>query len=134
MKLVSLRLITDDVARLADFYGRLTGGRVLRPHELFAEVITDVASIAIGHSSTVGLFGPGSATSADNNSLTIDFLVSDVDAEFERVREWVDTIVTEPKQMPWGNRSLILRDPDGTLVNLFTPVAPEAVARFARFD
>jgi hypothetical protein len=32
--------------------------------------------------------------------------------------------------MPWGNRSILFRDPDGNLVNLFTPVAEDAVKRF----
>lgn len=41
--------------------------------------------------------------------------------------------MTEPAVMPWGNRSALLRDPDGNLVNLFTPVTPEAVEKFARF-
>ncbi|WP_242622979.1 VOC family protein [Pseudonocardia sediminis] len=40
-------------------------------------------------------------------------------------------VVTSPTTMPWGNRSLIVRDPDGTLVNFFTPVTPGAVAKFA---
>jgi hypothetical protein len=34
--------------------------------------------------------------------------------------------------MPWGNRSLLLRDPDGSLVNLFTPVTEEALRRQER--
>jgi len=38
--------------------------------------------------------------------------------------------VLEPTDMPWGNRSVILRDPDGGLVNLFTPVTPEAKAKY----
>jgi hypothetical protein len=29
--------------------------------------------------------------------------------------------------MPWGNRTLPFRDPDGNLVNFFTPVTPEAI-------
>jgi hypothetical protein len=33
--------------------------------------------------------------------------------------------------MPWGNRSLLVRDPDGNLVNFFTPVTPEAKEKFA---
>jgi hypothetical protein len=37
--------------------------------------------------------------------------------------------VLEPADMPWGNRSVILRDPDRGLVNLFTPVTPEAKAK-----
>ncbi|MDX8539516.1 hypothetical protein RFM23_18010 [Mesorhizobium abyssinicae] len=37
-----------------------------------------------------------------------------------------------PTTMPWGNRSLLLRDPDGNLVNLFTPVSAEAIRKFDR--
>jgi hypothetical protein len=33
--------------------------------------------------------------------------------------------------MPWGNRSILFRDPDGNLVNLFTPVTEEAIKRFS---
>jgi hypothetical protein len=33
--------------------------------------------------------------------------------------------------MPWGNRSMLFRDPDGNLVNLFTPVTEEAIKRFS---
>ena len=32
--------------------------------------------------------------------------------------------------MPWGNRSLLFRDPDGNLVNFFTPVTPAAIQKF----
>jgi len=42
--------------------------------------------------------------------------------------EWV--IVSEWEQQPalmaWGNRSILFRDPDGNLVNLFTPATEEA--------
>jgi catechol 2,3-dioxygenase-like lactoylglutathione lyase family enzyme len=40
--------------------------------------------------------------------------------------------VTEPATMPWGNRSFLFRDPDGNLVNLFTPVTPQARQKFGR--
>ena len=30
------------------------------------------------------------------------------------------------------NRSLLFRDPDGNLVNFFTPVTPVAIEKFAR--
>jgi hypothetical protein len=32
----------------------------------------------------------------------------------------------------WGNRSLLFRDPDGNLVNFFTPVTPEAVKKLKK--
>ena len=56
--------------------------------------------------------------------------VDDVDAVRERVAALAVEIVLEPTDMPWGNRSMILRDPDGGLVNLFTPVTPEAKAKY----
>ena len=34
------------------------------------------------------------------------------------------------RTMPWGNRSLLFRDPDGNLVNFFTPVTPEARKKY----
>src|SRR3979411_982014 len=43
-----------------------------------------------------------------------------------------EDFVNEPTTMPWGNRSLLFRDPDGNLVNFFTPVTPAAVEKFAR--
>ena len=133
MNLVSIRIITDDVATLADFYERLTGGIAVRQGDLFAEVTGPNATVAIGSTATVGVFGPGSARAADNHSVIVEFLVADVDAEFARLSGWVADFVAEPTTMPWGNRSLLLRDPDGNLVNLFSPVTPAAVEKFARF-
>ena len=47
-----------------------------------------------------------------------------------RLRDRLTDVVTEPKDMPWGNRALLFRDPDGNLVNLFTPVTDAARAKF----
>lgn len=133
MNLVSIRIITDNVGVMADFYERLTGVVAVRQGDVFAELATAGGTIAIGATATVGLFGPDSARPADNHSVIIELLVRDVDAEFERLQEWVTTFVTEPKTMPWGNRSLLLRDPDGNLINFFAPATTEAVQKFARF-
>ena len=53
----------------------------------------------------------------------VEFRVDDVDREYERLTRSVADFVNEPTTMPWGNRSLLFRDPDGTLVNFFAPVA-----------
>jgi predicted enzyme related to lactoylglutathione lyase len=134
MNLVSVRIITDNVTAMADFYERLTGGTVARLGDQFAEVRTASATLAIGSVETVGLFAPGSARPADNSTAIIEFLVADVDIEFARLREWIEEFVTEPTTMPWGNRSLLFRDPDGNLVNLFSPESPAAVEKFARYE
>ncbi|WP_420811799.1 VOC family protein [Kutzneria albida] len=74
----------------------------------------------------------GSAHPADNRSVILEFLVDDVDIVHQNLTGFVEDFVNEPTTMPWGNRSLLFRDPDGNLVNLFTPVTPAAIEKFAR--
>ena len=86
----------------------------------------------IGHAQTVARFGESSARPADNHSAIIEWEVADVDAEYARLQDDIDERGQTPTTMPWGNRSALLRDPDGNLVNLYTPVTDEATERFAR--
>lgn len=130
MKLVSIRIITADVKRLVSFYELVTGVQAVWGNELFAEIPTPVGSLAIGSEKTVPLFGIGSAEPAANRSAIIEFIVDDVDAEYERLRGHLSEVVTEPTTMPWGNRALLFRDPEGNLVNLFTPVTDQAREKF----
>jgi len=72
------------------------------------------------------------AQPAANRSAIIEFRVGDVDAEYSRLAKIIGDFVQTPTTMPWGNRSLLLRDPDGNLVNFFTPVSAEAIRKFDR--
>ena len=130
MKFISTRIITGDVNRLVGFYEMVTEACAVWGNELFAEIPTPIGTLAIGSDKTVPLFGDRSAESAANRSAILEFIVDDVDAEYERLRGRVREVVTEPTTMPWGNRALLFRDPDGNLVNLFTPVSDEARAKF----
>lgn len=132
MAFVSIRIITSDVARLVEFYERATGVQAVWATEEFAELKTPNATLAIGGARTVALFAPGSARPADNHSVIIEFLVDDVDRVHRNLTGFVTDFVTEPTTMPWGNRSLLFRDPDGNLVNFFTPVTPAAIEKYAR--
>ena len=130
MRVVSTRIITADVNRLVTFYEMVTGAAAVWGNELFAEIPTPIGTLAIGSDKTVPLFGQGSAEPAANRTAILEFIVDDVDAEYDRLREQLSEVVTEPTTMPWGNRALLFRDPDGNLVNLFTPVTDEARAKF----
>jgi predicted enzyme related to lactoylglutathione lyase len=132
MDFVSIRIITGDVARLVDFYERATDTRANWANEDFAELRTASATLAIAGTRTVPLFAPGSAQPADNRSVIIEFRVDDVDSVHRNLTGIVADFVNEPTTMPWGNRALLFRDPDGNLVNFFTPVTPAAIAKFAR--
>ncbi|MEV4601632.1 VOC family protein [Amycolatopsis sp. NPDC049253] len=131
MNFASLRIITGDVGRLVAFYERVSGHAARWSTPDFAEVGFPSCTLAIGSTRTVGLFAAGSAEAGKNRSVIVEFIVDDVDARYAELSEWLEEVVTPPTTMPWGNRALLFRDPDGNLVNIFTPVTEEAVAKFA---
>ena len=133
MNLVSMRVITNDVERLVSFYETISGRSATRYTPDFAELTTPKGTLAIGSTRTLGAFGAEDDVQPEaNRSVIIEFLVEDVDAAFLQLKDQVPTVVQEPTTMPWGNRSLLFRDPDGNLINFFTPVTPEAIRKFAQ--
>lgn len=133
--LVSVRLIVSDIRRIVGFYEAVLGAAAEWGNDDFAELVTPRGTLAVGTTRTVPLFGAGSAEPSTNRTAIIEFMVDDVDAEWTRLRprlvELGSTVVTQPTTMPWGNRAMLLRDPEGTLVNLFTPVTDEARSKFS---
>jgi predicted enzyme related to lactoylglutathione lyase len=130
MNLVSMRVITNDIKRLVGFYENITGLSATWFTEDFAELPTPACTLAIGSKRTMEMFAAGAARPADNHTVIIEFRVDDVDGEYKKLREIVSELVQEPTTMPWGNRSLLLRDPDGNLINFFTPVSAEAIKKY----
>lgn len=122
MHLAATRLITDDVDALVTFYEQATGITAVRLHPLFAEIRTASGTLAIASSRTVPAMGDGVAEAGANRSAILDFRVEDVDATHRALQDIVPSFVSSPSDMPWGNRSLLVRDPDGTLVNFFAPL------------
>jgi predicted enzyme related to lactoylglutathione lyase len=128
---VSIRIITADIRRLARFYEQITGISVTMYTEDFGELTTPACTLAIGSTRTLQLFGGDVARPADNHTAIIEFRVSDVDAEYRKLVDVIgESLVQEPTTMPWGNRSLLFRDPDGNLINFFTPVSAQAIKKF----
>ncbi|MEV5705508.1 VOC family protein [Actinoallomurus sp. NPDC052274] len=132
MHFVSIRVITEDVARLVEFYEKATGQAAKRSTEDFAEIITQAGTLAIASTRTVRGLGAKAPRPAANQSVIIEFRVEDVDAAHENLQRFEGDFVLEPTTQPWGNRSLLFRDPDGNLVNFFAPVTPEALKRYER--
>lgn len=130
MNFVSVRIITADIARLVRFYEQITGVSATMYTEDFGELATPRCTLAIGSTRTLQLFGGEVARAADNHSVIIEFRVADVDEEYRKLADVIgEAVVQAPTTMPWGNRSLLFRDPEGNLVNFFTPVSREAISR-----
>jgi catechol 2,3-dioxygenase-like lactoylglutathione lyase family enzyme len=131
MNFVSIRIITADLKRLARFYEQVTGIAVNMYTGDFGELTTPACTLALGSTRTLVPFGGDIARPAANHTAIIEFRVGDVDAEYLKLSGLIgDTIVQKPTTMPWGNRSLLFRDPDGNLVSFFTPVTAEAIKKF----
>ena len=130
MDLASVRIITANLETMIAFYEKVTGVQAVRLAPVFAELRFRSCTLALGDASTAALFN-GAARPASNRTTIIEWIVADVDAEFERLAPVVAEWEQKPTRMPWGNKSILFRDPDGNLVNLFTPVSPEAIERFS---
>lgn len=120
MRLVQARLVTDDVEGLAAFYARLAAAEVPL-NEYYVEIQTGLVSIGFSKRRFTEYSEDDAAPQhSQPGTLVLDFEVTDVDAEYERVAalgvEWVMT----PTTQPWGNRSMVFKDPDGNLVNVFS--------------
>jgi uncharacterized glyoxalase superfamily protein PhnB len=129
MKFASTRLVCADIKSMVAFYEMVTGTQAEWLAPVFAEIVTPSATLAFGSAETVALFKEGSAEPAANRTAIVEFMVEDVDAAFERLKDRAE-IVHEPKLMPWGNRAAQFRDPEGTIVSLFQPATDAAKQRF----
>lgn len=121
MKLAYARLVTKDVPALAAFYNKITE---ISPvgNEDYIEFRTSAGTLALSSERTVKLHNAGAAISSSNRSAIIEFQVADVDQERSRLAAFVSQFVLEPTNQPWGNRSMLFRDPDGNLINFFAPM------------
>jgi len=118
MQFASTRVVTSSVDRLVGFYETLLETKPNRPSPDFAEFRWGNVAFAISSAGLVERFNAGAAVPGENRSAIIEFQVDDVDAVHTRLAVGVE-VAMAPATMPWGNRSMLLRDPDGNVVNIF---------------
>jgi uncharacterized glyoxalase superfamily protein PhnB len=120
LELVQSRFVTDDVASLARFYAALVGTDVV-VNDYYVEVPTAAQRIGFARSRFSDLqpdrCGPpaGVATGA----VILDFEAQELDEECARVDALGVEWLMRPTLQPWGCRSMMLRDPEGHLVNIY---------------
>ena len=130
VQLASIRVITEDLPRLVRFYEVVTGATAQYLTDDFVELVTPSATFALSHPRRVAFISENTPRPAANNSAIVEFLVDDAAALFARLQaEYGDDldVVQAPAMMPWGNLSVLIRDPDGALINLYTPTTPQAL-------
>ena len=121
MRFASVRVVTNDVDALKAFYSRLTG---IAPTDLapgFSEIRLEGCTLAISSTDIINRVNAGAIVPGANRSSMIELEVSDVEAvRAQMTTAEPDAIMQQPTTMPWGNVSMLLRDPDGAVVNIFS--------------
>ena len=121
MKFAYTRLITEDVPSLASFYENILGV-ARRGDDDYVELHPGGAILAIASRKAASFMHGGDWSASANRSAILEFEVDDVDAERARIDPFVTDWLQQPKDMPWGNRSMLFRDPDDNPINFFTPI------------
>ena len=136
MELVQSRIVTDDVEALARFYAALVA-RPVTLNEYYVEVPAGPVTVGFsrcrftedrGGSCSASAGAPGAAP----GEVILDFLVggdTSVDAEQGRIDALGVDWVLPPTDQPWGTRSMLFRDPQGHLVNVFAPFGAHGGSR-----
>lgn len=116
-------LITPDLDRLLTFYGRLLGAEEVE--RMPAEGPPFYVGLRLGDSD-LGLVADGSADLSAPQRMLLSIEVPTVDELLDRVPELGGTVLSPPSDMPWGQRVLHVRDPDGNAVNLTQEIGSAA--------
>jgi catechol 2,3-dioxygenase-like lactoylglutathione lyase family enzyme len=122
--LLNTCLITNDIQKLTAFYARILEIPPQKSGEDYVEFRTTAGTLALFSANAQEKYIPGSATAGQNHSAILEFRVANVDAEYARLHDIVTSWVKRPTTQPWGTRSIYFRDPDGNLVDFFTPARP----------
>ena len=120
--LVSVRYIVDDVQQAIDFYTTHLGFAVGSAHlPAFADVTRgSLRRLLSGPARSGARATPPDLATAGRNR--IHLVVDDLDAEIERLRSSGVHFSGDVVEGP-GGRQILLADPAGNLVELFTPAA-----------
>ena len=119
---VSVRYIVDDVQAAIDFYTNHLGFTLRTAHlPAFADVTRGPLRLLLsGPASSGARATPSDTATAGRNR--VHLIVEDIDAEIERLRTAGLSFRSDVVEGP-GGRQILLADPAGNLIELFTPAS-----------
>jgi len=120
LQLVQSRIVTDDVCGLARFYAALVCADVVI-NDYYVEVPTTGQRVALNRrrfsDQREGICGPPAEVGV--GLVILDFAADDLDEQHARLGALGVDWLLGPTLQPWGTRSMMLRDPEGHLINVF---------------
>lgn len=114
-------ILSDDVEKAATFYENILQLKRHFDSDWFVILTHDsLDGMELGILQRDSEIVPAAVRNAPAG-IMITFVVEDCDAVFERARQFGAEIVEEPTDMPYGQRRMLLRDADGTVVDISSP-------------
>jgi catechol 2,3-dioxygenase-like lactoylglutathione lyase family enzyme len=119
-------IMTDAVAETAAFYVEHFRFRPLFEIDWYVHLQSEedpqvnLAVLDCAHETV-----PESARGERVSGLILNFEVDDADAEYERVKEAGLPVLVELRDEAFGQRHFITADPNGVLIDVIKPIAPD---------
>ncbi|MEO1203521.1 MAG: VOC family protein [Pseudomonadota bacterium] len=119
-------ILSSDVGRTADFYADVLDMQRHFDSDWFV-ILThpDIEGLELGVLQRDHDIVPQSARQAPSGVI-VTFVVADCDAVYAKATSCNAEILEEPTDMFYGQRRMLLRDPDGTVVDVSAPLGSGA--------
>ena len=116
-----LNLLSDDLEASKAFYTALFDFQIDYDSDWFVHLISNQQQLELGLiSATSEILPPGARPGAQGFYTT--FVVDDADTVFQLARDRDLVIVSKPEDTFYGQRRLVLQAPEGTLIDVSSPI------------
>lgn len=129
IKRVDTTISTTKMQESKAFYREYFNFKLVYESDWYLELIAPDGGPAFGISFTLPQREAGEFFSG--TGLILSFEVTDVDAEYERLRAAGLGIVQELQDKPWGERSFVIDDPNGVHIYIYKAIEPTPEYRSA---
>jgi len=118
---IMTNICSDDLAKSRDFYTKLFDFNVNYDSDWFVHLISKDKKLELGIIDRTNEIVP---KDFQNNpqGFYITFVVDNTDEVFEVAKTEKFEIISEPTNTFYGQRRLLLKDPNGTLVDISSPI------------
>jgi catechol 2,3-dioxygenase-like lactoylglutathione lyase family enzyme len=118
-----VNICSDQLSTTRDFYVDLLGFEVGFDSDWFVQLRANDSGATIGIMARDHELVPEQARGAASGSY-ITIVVDDVESVFARAKDLSVPIAEEPKDLFYGQRRMLVIDPNGVMVDVSSPTAP----------